>query len=423
MLVTVNHREYLLLLQKKTHTDSSRIGFLQPLIEAITTDWLDSLKGAKLAALLFILNRTVLVGKAAQVIPFSEFDKGVVEGQNKLCAPVGYSKNTVAAALKELESEGFLIVYRTLSGPAGVENEPRIFEIDCKKVLANRPESDPTGFSSRGGGSKDWMPPNISIKDTKRDSEEEINLFSPSPAGLRDQGKGVVMFGRKKTAAPATPKGGYESAEAAIAAINGKHSATQARRITSAAARPASQMTKEECQSILDKHTKALDLGYRLMVTQREFGFLKKRLAENGPKDFSDYARWVITYWGNIVAQNRRAITRDREKIVKAKPLPDAISFSDFTYRYPYLFKCYQSHLAGRAIDAVLEDPKDKTIKALTEKLKQAEQRAVSLQRVRRPLVSSAPSRPAPRPAPLPRTPRPAVDLDDDVQFGKWDDK
>lgn len=440
MLHTVSSREFLVLQHVKERYDESRVGYAVPIMAAITARWLAELKGPRLSVLLFIMNRTILCGKSAQRIAMAEFETGVKDEDFVHCCGTGLSKSTITEALKWLQTEDFLSVYRTITGTSGVESEPRMFEIDFKKLLhagelsdkncvvevteVDKSDTVAPRLLGRGGPGIRGGHNDIYIGDyiTSLNILDKTSLISPLAFGSRKKANekvGVEMFVGKQKKPRATL--GYDNAADAVAAIKQRDQQKQTTRVASAATKQPSVLTRQEMQAVFDKHATAISLGFRLMVTSREYGFLKKRLADNPPKDFSDFVRWTLTYWGTMAQQNQAAVRKDRDRLVKGKTLPAAPHFYTFTYWYPYFFRAYQNHLAGKVIEtAPPVDEKDREIARLQRQVAQERHNTVILRR--RP--QAAPTPPEPRPAATRARILPAKTTDDDlfspIAFGEW---
>jgi hypothetical protein len=115
----------------------------------------------------------------------------------------------------------------------------------------------------------------------------------------------------------------------------------------------------------------------RVLVTGKAYGALKKKLKESSPSDFTQFVRWMLTYWHNVATQHRKG--RERKIAAGDAPtyeaLPASPDFTTIAYRYPYLLKAFASHQAeGTRFedDAKARDAKDAKIASLTAALQQS---------------------------------------------------
>lgn len=202
----------------------------------------------------------------------------------------------------------------------------------------------------------------------------------------------------KKVLPTAAPK--VASAAGVIAAVQQRNRAKVAVRVEAAIASPTA-MNREQMQALFDVVGKRCGVPYRLMVTIKEFGFLRKRIAQNPPQDLEALLQYSLTYWGVLAQQNRKAARKSDDKAKVTKALPEAPHFQTFAYWYPYFFRAYQNHLAGRNAETMPNED-DRRVRQLEKELQDSRSVIVSM---RRRMQAPTPATPAPqvrrRPAPV----------------------
>lgn len=428
MLVDVTDLEYLTVRRSKSHKDSRVIGLGAPVARALASRVLSLVSGSEAKVLMYLLGVTICRGQRAREVSIRELEHGIKdEDGGALDHGTGLAKNTLRTSLKSLCESGTINIYRKPEQD-GAEIVARIYEIDFTRLLSVAEITTVLGENAMSEGSKTVVPPtkNCPPLHTSMKSKRDTSIsILPASCLVRksnaEQVGSMAFIGKQKKPVPVAPV--YGSATEALQAVQGRARAVQATRVANAATIAPSSISRVDMQAVFDRHSTALSLGYRLMVTQREHGFLRKRLAENPPQDFSDFVRWSLTYWGTLSSQNRTATRKDLQVKVVRKSLPPAPHFNTFCYWYPYFLKSYQNFLTGRenVKDGELEDEteKDRVIKSLTRRVVEAERNTSVL---RRRMGSARDEQPATPAAPKPR-PRTRVDADllAPVEFQDWD--
>ena len=425
MLRDITEAEYLSLRRDKSVKDSAVVGLGFPLMKAVACTSMHLLTSSEACALLYLFGATLCKGQLAREITIREFENGIQDDEDSaLDCGTGMSRMTVKTALRGLCDKDFLHIHRK----SGSDTSPRIYEINFKLLLSDteiatilaKKEAQLVAKSSTKGA-KIYPPLHTYIKSKRDTSISFLPASSLDRKSNAEQVGSMAFIGKQKKPTP-TPVV-YGSATEALQAVQGRARAVQATRVASAATTAPSALSRLDMQAIFDKHGTALGLSYRLMVTQREHGFLRKRLVENPPKDFSDFVRWSLTYWGTLAAQNQVATRKDLQVRVIRKSLPPAPHFNTFCYWYPYFLKSYQNFAAGR--DYVKDGERqgqteqDRVIKSLERRVAEAERNTAVL---RRRMGSSKEGIQTPPAAPTarPRT-RTDADLLAPVEFKEWD--
>lgn len=432
MLIDITDKEYLTVRTNKSRRDEKVVDLTTAIVKAFGKRVLGKLSGGEVAAFLYLLTISICRGQLAREVTLKEFESGIRDDEDSDAdIGTGKSRPTVRASLRSLCDSNLINIYRKPEHD-GAENTSRIYEINFTAMLNGgeierilRGKSAFLVARNLQVPENNFTPLHTSniVTFMENNGDTSISFLAGSSLPDESHAKGVVavpFVGKKKTTAPAPL--GYASGAEAIAAVQARHRATQATRVAATASAAPSEIPRQDMQALFDKHSTALTIGYRLMVTQREYGFLKKRLKENPPKDFSDMVRWSLTYWGTLAAQQRVSVRKDLGRKVVRKSLPEAPHFSTFVYWYPYFLKSYQNHLSGQTLVehamAVADDKSERTIRALQARVQMAEKGTQILRR----RLASRESPVATRPLPLPsQIPRKEDDLGPD-EFPEWND-
>ena len=424
MIVDLTEREYVAMRRARCMRRREVVALAPVALLSITHHLLSKLSGSELAVLMCLLSLTIASGRIARDISIREFAEGMEDDEkNKVVCGTGLSENSIRAALKSLHNDGLVSIYREVKVDAR-DNSARVFEINFNRLdlgLAGKlkaytyetPQEPPAKIEVppakiEGGFISNYVTHVSGIGVTS-------NSFLAG-SGETQQEDSVGYVGKKVNTVQGAPsptvKGLIDSMQAAANAVR------DTRAIVASSKNPA-DINKAEMQAIFDREGKAAALPYRLMVTQREYGFLRKKLKENPPANFPDMVRFSLTYWAILSRQNRKAAIAGKTGAAH-KSLPEAPHFQTFSYWYPYFFRVYQNHLAGQSTVA-LEDAKNKgqdtRVKALERQLVESE-KANAVLRSRVVKARAAPPPPQPVAAPQRRS-RP-VDLSVDVQFPVW---
>jgi len=137
MLHTVDEREFQRLILDKEDILSARNGYASPLIIAITIHWMAALEQPAISILVYLIGRTVAVGKGAERITVREFVEGSHDVNSLSAAFSGLpmSVNTLRKHIKALCDSDLINVYSVRAMLTASENQARMFEINFSKVL------------------------------------------------------------------------------------------------------------------------------------------------------------------------------------------------------------------------------------------------------------------------------------------------
>lgn len=347
MLHNVTEMEFMKLMMDKERFKEGRSEMVAPLFRSLFIHWSSRLHPLQTSILGYVVASTFVMGKQAQRITIAEFAQGCAMGVN-----------TARRHIHALIADGFLHVYRT-AGEAGGEKEARMFEVDCNFML--RVDEDYVRMTLKHPQKGVPPLPERESPLPQRETPTYINYIDSSSIHSRDKSLHSARSSQNGSGMEspmlATPK--KPRAEIArptsmadvLATVQGKAATAQIARATSAGVKAPHHVDKLEMQALLDKAMKTYaPTATRMMVTAKEFGFLRKRLKEAPPNDLPVFINWVVSYWPTIAHQNRMAKQRRTEETTHrtVSALPMAPDFASLCYRYPYFLKAFSNHNAER---------------------------------------------------------------------------
>jgi hypothetical protein len=355
----------------------------------------------KVSILLFLINRTLYYRKAAEQIWTKQWLEGIVDKHgNRVCSGIGMSDNTYRKHLNELIESDFVHAYRVVDD-SGAEFVGRLYEINFTKLVAStvtqgskmpllatpKRLKDAENGSERGSNAGDTPLPKLGIQNSINKRLTKVNLAADAPrsgkavAGTEEIVTTPRLHGpknRRRAADDQSPA--YEdppepTARELVAALKAKSDRARADRLASAASKQPWQLTKQELQAMIDKGMKLYHPSApRMVVTYREYGYMRKYLKQSAPKDFSAFLDWTLRMWSNIAVQHRRAVTRNQDRMLKDEQLIGASpSFSSLAYKLPYFIKAH-SNFVAELNGAEREDEADRRVARLERELENTRQ-------------------------------------------------
>jgi hypothetical protein len=357
---------------------------------AITKGMLSSLSGSELSMLMCLLSLTICRSRVAVMASLAELSEGLKDDGDVIICGTGLSRSTLKTVIGKLAREDLIHVYRE-ENRGGHENSPRIFEINFTKldrVVAIKMRS----FWATPPGQNLTPPSYKYISDYRHsDSSTEVASYYSSPAVAVEtqQGDTDVYVGKKATPVFASRPAGTAAAVAA-AVIDKSRAKVSARAATATKTLPGG-INRDGMQALFDKLYKQCGVQHRLMVTVKEFGYLRKSMQKNAPDDLEAMLRFSLTYWPMLSQQNSRAVSKDGDKLVKSKSLPPAPHFHTFAYWYPYFLRAYQNHLAGRNSET-MKDEGDRKLAQLNSELERTRGQVTMLRRQNTALRATPPA-------------------------------
>lgn len=409
MLFTLDGPEFKRVSREKEAINEINYSKFSVLAGVIAQYWLTKIEPQKLTVLMFVMGRTLQFKKEAAQIYNFQFQKGVKrkEDDGIICVGTGLSHNTVRKHLSALVEDDFINAYRLVRN--GVEGDAKLFEININKffepVVENggvqvipepkKPRIPRSGepvlgsTKNRYGGLPRIGNHNICINN----GLDKSNL-SPTSG---EQSLSRLPVAKNKRVAPTRIR--LESAADVVSAVAHIHEQKRMVRASAAETKSPWLLSKDEVQAVIDRTM----LAYcpdepRMIVTGKEYGFLKKRLKESAPKSFTEFIDWTIRYWHSVAKQNRNAAKKRGLNGMEEKSEALAMSpnFAQLVYRLPYFMKAYSNFLAERRSDAH-EEAEDKQRKRLEARTAEAEKEAQALRNHLREKNAQKQRTPAPR--------------------------
>lgn len=399
MLHCVNQREFKDLTLDKERVVNSRLGYLQPLLMAISTKWIAQIEPTAVLILLWLAGRTLAYGKAAEQIPYREFiqEAETADVDEVRFAPLPLSMNTLKKHIDALCDADFLTIYSIVELSSGAENRPRMFEINVKKLVGDACFDSNTArvLSETGTPLPNHWGGSICINTSPSEIEnKEINnevrsarfaaprmvRVSTTPVGETK----MLAIPKKMKVRPAH----HESIDAVIAAVSTRSTALRTARV---AAVESGEVTVKSLQALLDKTMRDYLPGLpRLVVTQKPFSVFCKRVQASNI-NLATFVPFAIREWQTLAAQNRTATLRGIEKgRTISEPLPPAPSFSTMAYRLPYFIAAFANNMTrgGRTEQTV--DHRDAVIASLTKEVQQLKRSTpIRIRPAQKPILSA----------------------------------
>jgi len=376
MIYTYLQREYTAVIKDKEDIISARLEYGSLFLSVVARELVCTLDPSAISILLWLANRTILVGKAAERVPYREFLEGIEGDDEQFIKPLQLSLPTIRKHLKALIESDIVHAHCVKSRASGAENDSRMFEINVKKI-ANT--CDVEGRNLRllvaieakvieekrlkveervaRAAKKTGTPPiknfhtsscNIhvlpSAMHTNLRLDKSNQLLSPvfdtAMVAAEIQTKNSV--GMHNLPAPKKPRPVGPAHDTAMEAIASATKASVVRRVARVAAAVSGEINTANLQAMLDTCMKVHHPELpRIIVTERAFGVMKKRIRAAELPDLRDFIEFCIREWTILHLQNRAAFIRDPGRYSKGSVLPEAPSFSPLAYRLPYFIAAY----------------------------------------------------------------------------------
>lgn len=380
--LTVDHRTFARM-RLALSTPSVRVSALAG--DAFRALWRSQVQGlgrAPMNLCLALLDLTIGTGRAARDLTIKELAEGLDDSPG-----CGVSPSNVKEALKVLEESG--IVCRIKRAGASAAKLSAMFAINFKAVLGDIADHIaqflPDLTAPKGETDTCLWPASrprqyIDTLGISYPYKEEINLFLSRSE--------VARHNANVSGEPMQQEG---SAADVVRAIQARQRERAATRVQESKGRSPARLTRVQVQDILDAARRAAGLTHRVLATDREVGFLRKRLVSYEVGDFAALVTHTFIHWGTYARQNASA---QLKRGATEKALPPAPDFASLVYRLPYFLKAYNNHLAGVAVQedmaAVEARQENGKLAEMANQLRRAEQENRSLRR----LVRSRPAAP-----------------------------
>lgn len=369
MLHTISEREFVELTIEKSEAVEARTRYVVPVIHALNAYWVSVLDPSTFVVLTWLLNRTLVRGKAADQISITEFTTRTVDDDSGglVSAGLPMSGNTIRRHLKLLSDEGILTIYAIKSQNRDTETRPRIFEINCKRLVeATNPLPRELELMRKIDAEVEKLapahplqnlnPPSHRLKGALkiyRDSSSGLgkpNLYPPRSAAAGSAGGDPTSEVEENNVKPLpTPKVQRRSAprrdETAIEAVARIKMAHRINEGGRAGAAAGGALTVQNLQALIDKTMRErLPELPRVVVTQKPFGVFRKRI-ESANLDIAKFVDFALSQWSLLASQNRAAMLKNPDKARRSTPLPSAPNFTTFAYKLPYFIAAYANNV------------------------------------------------------------------------------
>lgn len=402
-------------------------------LDSIASGYAKGFTPDKISVLLFILNRTLKLGRLVADIPFPAFLGGVTSDtfRRSITSGITISKNTLRKVLKELEEEGILHTFFPAKMRGVIDHFTRYFEIDFKKIqkltsvgsrIVNMIKTKmETLRENRLNAPKN-------SRNLAKTTAESASLRLPKLGGLGSKRTHVslsVMYSDEQPVAPDPIERGAEpeampasrttvrrivrtvrATEAAapqdathvaqvvatvrekLDAIAASAQAKRATKIAEAKKITAKNVQMHQLQAIVDD---VMARFYpelpRMAVTGKPFGALKNHLKRSAPADVADFLKWTLCAWPRLAQDSARKARRDSTTAEgRAKPqyaaLPSAPHFATLAFKLPFFLACYNNQQAINGKMGAPDTRKDDEIAKLKKAVVHAHQAIQSAERV-----------------------------------------
>lgn len=395
------HGHHTLAAMAKTLTHKDDVHFLAyiEVMSVLGKFWSDRFSTTEFLVLLFIVNRTLIFRKRAEIISRKHFMEGIKSARGVTCAGVGVSESARIKALNSLCDQDYIHVHSFVDGH--VESVPRIYELNydalvsgydigevqnmlkrSKKYTREAPETDdfynestPSTFRGEGVLNRGGITELLHSSNKSSTNVEESAASQPSQPRLK--------IGKKSRAnainstPPTAPITG--NAEERIAQIQAQATKARSTRVTTAKTLPARRWEIKDLQALLDQARSDAGVSVpRVMATAKGAGVLFKRMKEAEIQDALEFFTWTFQNWGTVASANRRAKAKQLKDTKASHSEMSMIpSFSELAYRFPYILVFFND----RKYTKVQEQEREVIQKKEEQRVVQTQEQAIQVRR------------------------------------------
>jgi hypothetical protein len=321
--------------------------------------WPERFSASEYLVLLFIVSRTLMFRKKAEVITKKHFAEGVTSSRSVTCSGCGVGETALKKALKRLCDEDFLHVHSFKEG--NTETVPRIYELNFVKILdgydtdevhnmlkrgksavqndAKEDEDDPFlgGLHVRGEGGRNRG----YITEVLHTSNKA--LITNKSAEAETGGEAVLRVGKRRrtdaTDCTDKPKPISGNARERLAQMQAMAAGNRAKRLHSVRGLPERRWDIKDLQALLDEARTQCGLSVpRVMATAKGAGVLFKRMKAAEINDSLEFFTWAFTHWSTVANANRRSKARQLKDTKTVNSEMSLIpNFAELAYRFPYI--------------------------------------------------------------------------------------
>lgn len=395
MLIQVDRRQFNSLIAEKEVEILAMCQYTPLVLAAYFTKWIAELDTQAQSVFLSLVSKTVVLGREAALLSMKHFTDAYEttrrDGSIVCLGALNIVKNTIKNRLQWLSDNNFISTYCTGRGGKVSQNEPRLYEINLKRVLnydgctaenykkmldveqavvaekqsryleivANRchgmtPEGAKTAYRCHGMTPDpyiytyiDYIYPYLSLSSnvvpTVFDASGDIVNSVAKTAKKSEQTLKSISIPKK----PRSVATRIDSIAEVLKSTKTKRTEVAATRISQAA---AGFITIASIQATLDnamqEHHPKLP---RLVVTTKAFGVLRKRLKSATVHNIPEFINYSIREWNLIAGRNRAAFLRNPTKTQQGSPLSPSPTFNEFAYKLPYFISVYSQNLSTPA--------------------------------------------------------------------------
>lgn len=380
MLYTVTPRERGTMYQDRLAFVDTAASWVFPVITVLMARWAKELGQAKVAVFTAIVHMTLANGRAACELPISVFDKGNTDSEEcPVFSGLGMSLNSARTHLDGLCEDDFIDVYRILAKESKTEASARVVEINFKKLFS--PKEIALAGIKMGlyTPSKFWRGPyeyihRYFVPSLSSLGLDKSNLFPTGFAASVEAGEVATTQTHAKTMLP-TPKKQRvvkQHEESTLAVITRVTQSSMAARQARAATASTGSLDKQGLQALIDTAMQAyLPHLPRVLVTDKPFSVLRKRLKESRLENLSDFIDYTIRSWYSIATQNKAAHRKDPTKRERGESMPSSPNFLTLAYKFPYFLAVYSNHLMDTSKEATTKTATERHVVVLETQLQQ----------------------------------------------------
>lgn len=394
MLIQVDRRQFNSLIAEKEVEILATCQYTPLIMAAYFTKWIADLDTQAQSVFLSLVSKTVVLGREAALLSMKHFTDAYEttrrDGSIVYLGALNIVKNTIKSRLQWLSDNNFISTYCTGRGGKVSQNEPRLYEINFKRVLnydgctaenykkmldveqsvtaekqgrylemvANRCHGmtpDVSKIALRCHGMTpdpcntyiDYIYPYLSLSSnvvpTVFDASVDTGSFIDTTTKKSEQILKSISTPKK----PRVAATHVDSVSDVLKTVKTKRVEIAATRISQAT---AGVVTTASIQATLDSAMQEYHPKLpRLIVTAKAFGVLRKRLESATVQNIPEFINFSIREWNLIAGRNRAAFLRNPTKTQQGSPLSPSPTFNEFAYKLPYFISVYSQNLSTPA--------------------------------------------------------------------------
>lgn len=409
--------------------------------------WEERFTSTEFLVLNFLVNRTLLFRKKAEVVTRKHFVDGVESGVGVTCRGVGVSENSLMKALSSLCDQDYIHIHCFKTRQ--IESTPRLYELNYDALVAGYDlgevqnmlkrsrksskvqyenddfysENTPPNFEGGGGSNLGGI---TELLHSSISSSNEEESAAPQPR------KSPALRVGKNHKAPTTvavdctePTNTSGTARERLKEMKDVSTTKRTTRLSRVRTLPERRWEIGDLQALLDEARVRAGVSIpRVMVTSRGAGVLHKRMKEAEVKEPLEFFTWALKNWATVANANRRAKAKQL-KDTKASNSEMAMipNFNDLAYRFPYILVFFNDR---KFTEVQAEEQKQEESKVFEETV---ERQRVAIERRRQSVRESdlrrreEDRRQEQEDRERMRRPRPVVDLDDDEPIPEYKER